>query len=564
MAGLNDRHSRPSRRRVLRAAALGSGTAAAAAVLAACGGSGGKGTPGGGGAAQQRPTPPAGEPKRGGRLVVRRNPQPPNWSVLQASAHTGAFSSVVYSKLLRMRQGYPDVVSSSTEIEEDLASKYEQPDGLTTVFTIRPGVKWQNVPPANGRPLTVDEIKQAMEVFRSNKSSAFKADWAPVDRIETPDAQTVRIITKEPFAPLLNTIIAGHYGARIFPMELLEGDRLKTEAVGTGAFIRESYLAGDRAIYRRNPDYFRSGMPYVDELVFQIIPDESSNVAAFQTEQVDVTAVSCDDAEQIMRVKPKTVQFEELGTGGFISLNTSKPPFNDKRVRQALSIGYNRLAERAALFCNRGDFDQILPPGNLDRALKVKDLGPAAKNWDFNPGEAKKLLEAAGYGSGFEVPVVYTPQYGDLYRSALERVIGEWAAIGVRLRAPQAVEYSQWISSVYRPPFNFDGILWGPGRYYTDPEPYLWFWLHPEGITNQSRVNDQRATDLLLRQRRTLDVEERWKVIHDIERLNAEELWYLHRNTGVAMSVIQPWVKNWGPEKQYAELKNEHVWIDRG
>ncbi|MGD9894432.1 MAG: ABC transporter substrate-binding protein [Dehalococcoidia bacterium] len=552
--------SRVARRRFLRSSAVGG---AGAALLAACGdnsnGNGGESSTTG-----ARPTPPTGEPKPGGRLVSRRYVEPPNWSVLAASAHTAAFASLAYSKLLRMHQGYPDTAASSTQLEEDLASKYEQPDELSTVFTIRDGVTWHNVPPTNGRPLTVEEIKQSMEAYRTDKNSAFKADWAPVERIETPDAHTIRVVTKEPFAPLLNTAIGGHYGARIFPMELLEGDKIKTEAVGTGPFIRDSYLAGDRAVYKRNPTYFRQGIPYLDELVLQVIPDESSNAAAFQAEEIDATALTCDDAEQVQRAKSDTVQFEELGTGGYISLNTSKPPFSDKRVRQALAMGYNRMAERAALFCGRGEMDQILPPGNVDRALKVSELGEASKYWEHNPGEAKKLLEAAGYPDGFETPIVYTPQYGDVYRSALERVIGDWAQIGVKLQSPQSVEYSQWISSIYRPPFNFEGILWGPGRVYTDPEPYLWFWLHPEGITNQARVNDQRATDLLLKQRRTLNVEERWNVIHDIERLAAEEQWYTHRNTGVLINVTQPWVKNWGPEKQSAELKYEHVWIDRG
>jgi len=557
--------SRADRRRLLRAGALGAG-GLAAATLVACGG-GDKSAPAGGGtqgAERKLATAVASEAKRGGKVSERVGGDAPNLSLFAASAYTARATSMVYSKLLRMHVGYPDVPGNSTKIEPDLASKHEQPDELTLTFTLRPGVKWQNVAPANGRTLTAEEVKGAMEAFRTDKNSAFRADWEPVERIETPDAQTIRVVSKQPFAPLLNTIIAGHYGARIFPLELLDGDKIKTQTAGTGPFILDSYRAGDSLNFKRNPDYFRQGFPYLDEVTFRIIPDESSATAAFQTEQLDVTTMSCTDFEQVQRAKPKTVSFEDLGTGGFISLNTTKPPFNDKRVRQALSIGFNRMAERAALFCGRGDYDQILPPGNVDQALKVKDMGPLAKNWDFNIAEAKKLMEAAGFASGFETSVVYTPQYGDLYRSSLERVIGDWAQIGVRLRAPQSIEYSQWISSVYRPPFNFDGILWGPGRVYTDPEPYLWFWLHPSGIANQSRVNDQRATDMLEKQRRTLNVDERWKIIHEIERLNADEMWYLHRNTGVEIATTQPWVKNWGPEKQYAQTRYEHVWIDKG
>jgi ABC-type transport system substrate-binding protein len=246
-----------------------------------------------------------------------------------------------------------------------------------------------------------------------------------------------------------------------------------------------------------------------------------------------------------------------------ISLNTTKPPFNDARVRQALSRGLNRLAARSALFAGQGDYDQLMPPGYVDRALKVKDMGPAAVYWDYNVAEAKKLLAAAGFASGFETSAVYTPQYGDTYKSELEEAIGDWAQIGVKIQSPQSIDYAQWISSVYRPPFKFDGILWGTTRSYPDPEPYLWYFLSPDGISNHGRINDPQITSLLEKQRATLNVDERWKVLDQIELMVANQQYYVCRNTGAANTVIQPWVKNFGTHIEYNLSTYDHVWIDR-
>jgi len=349
---------------------------------------------------------------------------------------------------------------------------------------------------------------------------------------------------------------------------MLEGDTLNTKAVGTGPFIVDSYAPSSRATYRRNPNYFKPGLPYLDNITLSIIPQDASAISAFHTGQVNViNSVDCTNAGQIKNQK-RDARFQQTFSthpGGYIAVDTTRPPFNDARVRQALSMAFNRKAENDALLCGEGRPDQLIPGGAYKKALPIDQLGPAAKHWEFNPNEAKRLLTEAGFANGVDVPLSYTAQYGQQHQSSAERAIADFQAVGIRAR-PQAVQYNEWIASVYRPPFNFQGILWGPTRYYGDVDPYIWYWLHPDprqGISNQSRVNDPQLLPLLQKQRQTLDEAERLKTIGEIQKIVADQQYYIGRTTGNAYAFWDGWLEGWSARLNYDLPQVEQAWDSR-
>lgn len=554
-----------TRRRVLAAGASLSG---AAVIAAACGGGDDDvaGTTGGAPQSNVGGTP-AKTAKRGGSLVVRVVNDPPNWSPFTASTYTAAFANTVYSKLIR-RKVAPEVDPADVVLEADLAAKLpEAPDPQTFVFTLRQGVKFQNIDPVNGRELTADDVKIAIDAYRSDSRSAMKADYTAVDSVEAVDRLTIKVKLKEPFVPLLG-LSAGHYGWRIFPKELMGGDDLKSKAVGTGPFILENYQPSNRAAYRRNPDYFKSGLPYLDNLTLAVIPQDASAIAAFQAGQANVIGgIDCTSAQQV-RSQKKDARFQQVYSafpGGYIAVDTAKPPFSDVRVRRALSMAFNRKAESDALECGEGRPDQLIPTGAYKKALPIEQLGEAARYWQYNPAEAKKLLAESGFADGIEAPLHYTPQYGQSYMNSAERALSDFAAAGIKVK-PAVVQYNEWIGAMYRPPFNFEGILWGPSRYYTDVDPYLWYWLHPDpkqGISNQSRVNDPSLLPLLEKQRRTLDEAERMKTVGEIQKIVADQQYYIGRTTGNAYAFWEPWLEGWAVNLGYDLPQAETAWDSR-
>ncbi|GMV84965.1 MAG: hypothetical protein AMXMBFR80_08220 [Dehalococcoidia bacterium] len=512
-------------------------------------------------------TPSAKQPKRGGSLTMRVAADPPNWSVFTASALTVPFANLAYNKLIRLKAG-AGVDPSEITLEPDLAQELpELPDPTTLVFTLRPGVKFQNVAPVNGRLMTAEDVKLSIDAYRSDTRSAMKADNATIESVEVVNETTVRVKLKRPMVPLL-ALSAGHYGWRIIPKEMLEGDQLMTKAIGTGPYIVDSYEASSRGVFRRNPDYFKPDKPYFDKVTLAIIPELASAISAFQTGQIDTLgAVDCTNAEQL-RSQKKDAQFQQLLSaepGGYIAMDTTKPPFSDVRVRRAISMAFNRDAEIAALECGGGKPDQLIPTGAYGKALPIDKLGDASKYWNFDPAAAKALLAEAGFADGFETSMVYTPQYGAAYQSSAERAIQDFAAVGIKVN-PKAIQYNEWIGGLYRPPFGFDGILWGPRRYYTDVDPYLWYWLHPDrtqGISNQSRVNDQSIVPLLEKQRETFDEPARLEIIGQIQKIVAEQQYYVGRTTGNSYSFWSPWIEGWGTTLGYDLPQVESSWDGR-
>jgi peptide/nickel transport system substrate-binding protein len=545
-----------SRRRFLKGAVT-------AAVLAATGGLTVSCRP-----KRQAATPAVEEaPRHGGSLTVRLRTDPPNLSFFTASFATATAINMCYSKLVRRRWG-PDVPPDEVVLEPDLAETMpEMPDPVTIIFRLRPGVRWHNLPPTYGRTLTAQEVAMAIDAYRTHPRSAFRSDYAVIDSVQTPDERTVKLSLKAPHAPLL-PISAGHYGLRIFPPELLDGDAHLKQVVGTGPFILESYQPGGRLVYRRNPDYFREGRPYLDSLTLAIITEEASAVAAFLAGQLDIVGdIPCHNAAEIRGARPeaKFVKILNALPGGYIAVNTARAPWNDVRVRRALSMAFNRRAEIEATQCGEGEPDQLIPIGGWRHALRPQQMGDAARYWEYNPQEARRLITEAGYSGGLEAVAVYTPAYGAPYQDTLARAISDFAAIGIRIR-PVSIEYSQWISSVYRPPFNFEDILWGPSRFYNDPDPYVWYWLHPdrrEGISNQSRVNDPEITQLLVQQRQELDFTRRKSLLDRIQLRVAEQQYYIGRTTGVAYLFWQPYVRDFAPLLGYEMPALEGTWDAR-
>ena len=561
-----------SRRQMLRTSA--GGGVAAAAVLAGVGCGDDNSTTGTatsqGGAL---PTPKSStgspiaskQPKSGGQLTMAYGSEPANISVFTASASIPTIFGFAFNRLTRVKTG-PDQDPAAVVLEADLAQSLpEQPDELTYVYKLKPGIKFHDVAPVNGRELTAEDVKQAIDAYRSDTRSGFRGDNGAIESVEIPDATTIRIKTKQPHAPLLAVSSSG-YGWRIFPKEQLAGDALKTTAIGTGPYILDSYQPNNKAEWRRNPTYFRNGLPYIDKLTFASIPQLPQQVAAFEAGSIaQLTQVDPTTAKPLQDKGARYIQSFVSFPGGYIAVNNTVPPFNDVRVRRALSMSLDRAAESRTFEGGVGKPDQIVPIGGYKDALPIEQLGDAAKYWQFNTAEAKKLLEAAGFPDGIETSIVWTPQYGTPYQGSIERALPELKAAGFKATA-QSIQYADWIAGVYRPPFNFPGMLWGPYRTYPDIDPYVWYWLHPdpkEGISNQSRTSDPNLTALLEKQRRTMDPKARIAVVHDIQRLVADQQYYIGRTTGAAFTLWQPWLEGWAAPLGYDWNFIETAWDSR-
>ncbi len=235
-----------------------------------------------------------GQPKRGGILRVRGFDPPHFDPHLTISFKTHTTLSFVYSKLVRHKVG-AEVQPGTFIVEPDLAERWEAPDDTTYIFHLRQGVKWHNKPPVNGRELVAEDVKFTYDRFLTEPGNANRYLLDPVDRIEVVDRYTVKFLLKEPYVWLVSAL-AYPWSTWIIAPEVVQqfGDLKKPEtAIGTGPFLLERYEPNVKTVFKRNPDYFRHGQPYVDGVEWLVIEDESTGLAMYRTGQIDCGPATC-------------------------------------------------------------------------------------------------------------------------------------------------------------------------------------------------------------------------------------------------------------------------------
>ncbi len=169
--------------------------------------------------------------------------------------------------------------------------------------------------------------------------------------------------------------------------------------LGSGPYTFVSYDPPVSSAYKRNPDYHRQPFPFFDEIQRLGTSDEEKKIADFTSKQTHVTYwFAPESRDRVKKARPDALawSYPAAGSNTFY-LRTDKPPFNDKRVRQALSMSIDRKALTGAVNSGEGEPDQALSwTGQYWQFRHVADLGAAAKYWNFNVAEAKKLFSAAG------------------------------------------------------------------------------------------------------------------------------------------------------------------------
>jgi peptide/nickel transport system substrate-binding protein len=361
---------RLNRRMVLRGSAAIAGAALVGGGAACKGQTGNK--PAGAGS--------TGKPVRGGTL--RRRTVTTAFSGgfdphIQQGSQTGEMG-FFYQSLVRMN---PTTIA----IEPEIADKWEQPSPTEYVFHLHQGVKFQNRPPANGRLLTADDVVYSLNRIRTNDPKFINRSlFDSIDKITATDASTVRITTKLADASTLNNLAA--LSAKILAPEVVEKAGKFTDAetaVGTGAFMVQS-RDETGAVLVRNPDFWKSGLPYLDGIQDRIFKDDESAYAAFSVGQLDTINVPGTEVSKVESDGGKKFRLDWFKDVGFVGLqaNTKKKPFDDARVTKALRLLVNHDEANKAwaeTFFGRGYLSAYLPA--------------ALDNWDLTEQEYRNYLE---------------------------------------------------------------------------------------------------------------------------------------------------------------------------
>jgi len=505
--------------------------------------------------------------KRGGTLRVRGYDPPhfdPHLALNFKQSNTLSF---VYNKLVRFKVG-PGVPPGSFTVEPDLAERWEEPDDTTMVFHLRRGVRWQNKPPVAGRELTAEDVKFTFERFLTEKGNPHRYMLEHVDRVEAVDRYTVRFRLKEPFVWLLH-MLASPWAAWILPREVLEkhGDFKKPEAtIGTGPFLLERYEPNVKTVFRRNPDYFRSGLPWVDGVDWLVMDDDAAGLAAYRTGKLDCGpwhwwAVRQQDVNAIKKGHPQ-LAYQDFTSNvtQVIYMRTDKPPFNDVRVRQAISHAVDRQAVIDAVFL-KGEPTPAISRGAPEWSPRIDQLGPGAQYYRHDPKAARRLLAEAGFPNGLKTQLTVTGGYGSDLTDSFELVQRQLKESGIEAEM-KLQEYGAYIATTFLG--KYEGMAMGPFSIAWEPHGTLYGMYAPEQSRNSGHVNDRKLTDMLKEQMRTKELEARRKLIFDIQRYAAEQQYYVYLYCVGITGSWQPYVKGYAPTPNFDYgSRAAALWLER-
>lgn len=472
-------------------------------------------------------------PVQGGAAIIAIGADPGHLNPgISTGSHVHTVADSIFNGLVALDQNLTP--------QPDLAESWQVNDDSTVyTFKLVPGVLWHD-----GQPLTSADVKFTFEEVLFNYHARTKAGLGNVvEAIETPDELTVVFRFKEPYGPLLSRLDVTE--APILPQHIYAGsdpndNPANLQPVGSGPFKFESYSPGDSVTLVRNENYFKPGLPYLERLVFRIIPDSNTQLLALEQGEVDyVSGVPGVEVDRLRGLGQFRLVGSATGPGGgncimTVVFNLERELFQDVRVRQAFAHAVNRAQMVEQVLFGQGRVAGAPISGGIPWAHAAGALA----GYDYNPDRAAALLDEAGYppdaaGNRLSFDIVHFPafnKYGEVMKQNL-------AEIGVNLNI-RPLDREATVDTVYNQR-NFDTSLIsycngldpdiGVRRMYVSDN------IGNIPFSNGAAYRNERVDELFAAAGATADTATRAGMYREIQQIVAEELpyWWLVESRSV-------------------------------
>ncbi|MFH1485391.1 MAG: ABC transporter substrate-binding protein [Chloroflexota bacterium] len=460
------------------------------------------------------PKPAAEQPRYGGTIAISTVGDPLSFDMHQEASYL--VQNVIHCAYNGVTQFDPD---NPEEVIGDLGKSWElSKDGLTYTFHLHEGVKFHD-----GTPLTSEDVKVSFDRQTDPPKgirAQRRADLTAIDKIETPDKNTVKFILKYPAGAFLDVISSGLQ--LIYSKAFVEKKgHMKNDVMGTGPFKFKSYASGTSLEYVKNPDYFVKERPYLDGLTFYIIKDAGTRLAAFRTGQIKLTGpgnsgLTPADAEIVKKSMPQaiTMSYPSYSHGNFI-LNVREKPWDDIRMRKAVHLAIDRQKAVDILAQGYGEVGSHMPGKWGIPQEELLKMPGFRQPKDADIAEAKKLVAEAGYASGITLKTLVRAE--KQFEEIAVYVQDQVGKIGIKLEL-DIKEAAVRTDLLNKGAFNNHPLQ--SSLSYPDPENVTRYWAAPLGENwgmNWQRVEDKKIWELFEKQSRAIDPAERKKIVRELD-----------------------------------------------
>lgn len=489
------------------------------------------------------------EPVKGGSYVVATTGEPEDYNP-DALVSSGNYriAQNIFNRLVK--------INGNDQVVPDIAESYEfSEDGKVLTFKLHEA-KWHD-----GEDFTAEDVKWTFDTIKEQEGFASNSLEA-IKEINVVDDRTVEFVLDAPNAGILGAL--AWQGTFIMPKHIYEGsDWLENEAnqnpVGTGPFKFKEQVAGDKVVIERNDDYF-GNVPYLDEVIFKVMPDSSSAYQAWLAGEIDDgPSVPQEEKEQFENNPEYRKVLLDWPNKSYFCFNMKDGIFKDEKLRQAVLYGIDLddIFERG--YKSVGEQQKYYIPWQYDWAINEEVTSPQR-----DVEKARKLIEEAGYeadenGIYFDVTIDTFPGWDEIMPVFQK----QFEEIGIKLNH-NSMDDPSYDKKVLEDQ-DFDLTVLGG---YIGPDiSALATRLGTDGFMNYGLYSSEEMDALLKEGEETIDKDKRAEVYKKIQELEAKDLPVVYFRDMFAEEFVKSYIHNHPSYEEMRENCSEHeytnIWLEK-
>ena len=449
----------------------------------------------------------------------------------------------------------------------NLVDSWEVIDAKTIKFHVREGVRFQNLPPVNGRELVAEDFAYSHQrCVEEPRNQHYIPPGEDPSYIEVVDKYNFILHWPYNYAAMFHSYTLYH------PVMAKEvWDEYGTfndpeHQIGTGAFMVDDVVSAASVTFVRNPNYWKydpfhpqNKLPYADGVKLLIVPDFGTQKAAFRTGKTDLLRyLTLDDAEELMETAP-WANYREVQPGSVFCLwmNTMKEPFSDVRVRQAVAMGIDQPKYSEQYLKGKGNITAWpLMPTAGSAYVPYDELPPDVKKfYEYRPDEARALLTEAGYPAGFDAELVIWAG-NDIFEDWASMIAEDLATIGIDVTIDATENF---VDTLYN--IAYDEFILTYWSNYMPEDVFGWAHDGLDSIYAFSAPSDPLAREAWTTYNDIGDPAERLDFLREEMFRQTKLQWEVPMPEAGQFWFWQPWFKNFGGE---CGLGPESAWGDHG